>query len=845
MSPEALAGYREAERRIRECHEGQGIELDLSKLGLTEVPPELMKIEALERLDLSGNALKRLPLRLSRLKFLVALDASNNILESLPVELRELKWLQFLRLQRNHLAELPPELGQITSLRYLNLCRNRLTWLPVGIGGLSSLEWLLLWDNQLANLPKELGRMTSLTHLYLHNNQLAKIPREIGRLGLLKVLFLSYNKLTTVPAELGNLKLLDVLTLAFNHLGELPSEIGQLKRLENLWLSNNELTRLPIELRECKALKHLFLHENPDLLIPPWILGPPSRECNGYGGKLDPASPKDILDYYFNIRDGKGRALREVKVILVGRGEVGKTTMVDRLQKKRFVKNRERTDGIAITPWEVTLPDGRAELSFWDFGGQEIMHGTHQFFMTHRSLYVVMVDGRHDRGPQDAEMWLKLVRAFGGDSPVLVVMNRQKTHRFDVDRQALSQKYGVKLEHFFTTECSDEKTVKPLREAVLTLATEMLQAEDLFPAACWEIKERLAQMKEKGENYFSDDEYQKICAHHGMEEEEAQKKLLRRLADLGTVVSFPEDVRLADLSVLNPEWATDGIYRVITDDALRLKGDGVITQKKLRDLLPKDRWPKPKHVQYVVDLMKKFELCFPVEHDGKVLIPELLPDRTPPLGDWRPGECLVYQYQYTVLPRFITRTHQMSEGRQRWRSGVVLSHSEAEARIQADYDANVLAIWVRGKHADARRELLAIVRHHFDSIHAVIKGLNPQDRVAVPGHPKVLVRYRDLVLDERDGKRAYTVTLHEGTDDERRVDWPILDLLNGVQSREERDREALNEMGGPGGGGGVYIHMQPGSILDQSTTIEGNAENCQVAQHIRKSENQVKKRGLG
>jgi hypothetical protein len=32
------------------------------------------------------------------------------------------------------------------------------------------------------------------------------------------------------------------------------------------------------------------------------------------------------------------------------------------------------------------LSDGEATAMVWDFGGQEITHGTHQFFLTHRSL---------------------------------------------------------------------------------------------------------------------------------------------------------------------------------------------------------------------------------------------------------------------------------------------------------------------------------------------------------------------------------------------------------------------------------------------------------------------------
>lgn len=72
-------------------------------------------------------------------------------------------------------------------------------------------------------------------------------------------------------------------------------------------------------------------------------------------------------------------------------------------------------------------------LNTWDFGGQEIMHATHQFFLTQRSLYVLVLNGREGGEEEDAEKWLKLIESFGtegsaeGDrkhAPVIVVLNK-------------------------------------------------------------------------------------------------------------------------------------------------------------------------------------------------------------------------------------------------------------------------------------------------------------------------------------------------------------------------------------------------------------------------------------
>lgn len=99
-------------------------------------------------------------------------------------------------------------------------------------------------------------------------------------------------------------------------------------------LSGLGLSSLPPEIGQLSALKKLFLHDNPLLAIPPSVLGPERSDFNITGQKPDPAPPAEILDYYFSIVGGEGRALREVKVIFVGHGEVGKSSMVDALLGK-------------------------------------------------------------------------------------------------------------------------------------------------------------------------------------------------------------------------------------------------------------------------------------------------------------------------------------------------------------------------------------------------------------------------------------------------------------------------------------------------------------------------------
>jgi internalin A len=270
---------------------------------------------------------------------------------------------------------------------------------------------------------------------------------------------------------------------------------------------------------------------------------------------------------------------------------------------------------------------------------------------------------------------------------------------------------------------------------------------------------------------------------------------------------------------------------------LREKKHGHLTPAALRAILPEDRWPKQKHVNYVLALMEKFELCFPGE-DGSVLVPDLLPDQTPLLTDWKAEECVVFLYHYPVLPhgvlpRFLTRTHALSEGRARWRSGVMLAGEGADALIKADYDANTVSIWVRGSHAQDRRALLAIVRGHFHAIHARIKDLNPTEHVAVPGHPDVTVPYQDLLQDERDNVKFTRVTI-----DGQRVAWKTTDLLDGVESEAKRKRER-KKLDSLTGRRSVYIEKYYDMKDSRNLTIHGDVANSQVGQTLAQCTNNI------
>ena len=710
------------------------------------------------------------------------LDLSNMGLPELPESLGQLTALRMLNLQGNRLTALPESLGQLTALQRLFLDRNWLSALPESLGQLTALQTLSCGGNQLTALPESLGQLTALQTLSFSGNQLTALPDSLGRLAALRVLNVDGNQLSALPEWLGQLTSLRVLSFSGNQLTGLPEALGQLTSLHTLYLEDNQLSALPESIGRLDGLQELYLHNNPHLGLPAEVLGPTWLDVP----PKTQASPKSILDYYFRSR--QARPLNEAKLILIGRGAVGKSSLVDCLvHKKRFDPNKKKTEGIQITAWPLKLNGEKVRLHVWDFGGQEIMHATHQFFLTERSLYLLVLNGREGGEDADADYWLRLIESFGGNSPVIVVLNKIKEHAFDLNRRALEQKY-VGIREFVQTDCQDGTGIEKLRRAI---ERETDRLEDLrmkFPTAWFAIKDKLAGMSK---NYLAFEEYREECEKLGECEADAQDKLAGYLHSLGVVLNFRDDPRLTDTHVLNPDWVTSGIYTVLNAHQLA-EQDGQISVGELGGILDKQTYPIKMH-GFLLDLMRKFDLCFAFGDDqpGRYLIPELLDKQEPQeTAEFVPEECLNFQYHYPVLPeglipRFIVRTHAMSAGLPRWRSGVILQFEGCQALVKGDVHERRVWIFVAGP-VRGQRNLLAIIRNDFERIHSDIKKLQPQAMVPVPKHPEVVVPYEKLRKFEDKGIPEF----HQQAGDDV-LALSVRDLLNGVDVERPRKRDEL------------------------------------------------------
>lgn len=637
---------------------------------------------------------------------------------------------------------------------------------------------LQLIGGEFNKFPFSITKLLHLKNLNMQIKNFKTIPREIGRLKNLEQLWLINCEISELPIEIFDLTNLVELHLGNNNISQISAAITNLEKLKKLNLSGNNLYRLPREITDLgielkwedgmgTSLPGIFVEDNPFESPPIEIV----KEGRGA-----------VIEYFKSLEVGERLPLNEVKVLLVGDGGAGKTSLVKQLLGQKFNKNESQTHGISIRDWKVQEDGKSINVHFWDFGGQEIMHATHQFFLSRRSLYVLVLDGRKE---EDAEYWLKHIESFGGDSPILVILNKMDENPgFEVNRRFLNEKYkGIKS--FHRISCKKATGIDEFSEKLSEELAKVEILETTWAKSWFNVKSQLEKMTN---NFISYDEYRGICENENINEKEGMDTLVDFLNDLGIVLHF-KDFKLLDTHVLEPKWVTQSVYKIINSEKLA-KGKGVLKLSSLDQILrkkrksdfyyPRDRYP------YIVELMKKFELCYEID-EKTVLIPDLLEVPEPKI-DFDYGNCLRFLIEYdflpkSIVPRFIVKMHKDIKGQLRWRTGVVLEDKafDSIALIKADERDKKIYIYVNGA---LRRDYFSVIRHAFLSINNSFEKLKFVEKVPMPDEPSVTVSYQHLTRLEKMGVEKY---IPDGS--ERKYD--VKELLGTIYVEKKTDEEIL------------------------------------------------------
>jgi internalin A len=558
------------------------------------------------------------------------------------------------------------------------------------------------------------------------------------------------------------------------------TQVSDLSPIQNLISQNN----IPVKWQN--SSDHYQEHtsnwqERPAILVKDCPLVCPPAE-------VAQESPQAVLDYFEELGED-GRKLNEVKVVFLGDASSGKTSLVRRLMGEHFNAKESQTHGIRIRQMPFVADDGdQVTAHLWDFGGQEMMHATHQFFLSQRSVYVLLLNSRND---DQAEKWLKYAASFGGQSPVLVVLNKiDENPSFEVNRKTLREKYPQIVDFFRLSAAKDTNSGVPefkdaLRRAIDRSATRRTP----FPKHWLEVKQHFSGMTT---DYIESAEYQQVCVEKAVLRPFSQDVLLQFLHDLGVVINF-RNLKNFDTQILNPLWLTNGVYRIINSTIVGEETKGILDEQDFDKVINDPRFTKDNtterqfhyqknKLQYIVRVMEEFELCFMLD-PHRYVVPQLLSVQEP---EFEPtGAMLRFELHFpdfmpdSIFPRLMVKLHTYIDGDRRWRTGMVLHKPiifNALARVRWDKEDQKLLIDVCGEE---RRRFLSFIRETVKEIVGGFTNVKYDELVPVPGCDD-FEEYEYLVEAEKAKETDVFVKKLK-----KRVS--IAELLDGVEEPSMRD----------------------------------------------------------
>jgi small GTP-binding protein len=694
------------------------------------------------------------------------------------------------------------------------------------LDALNSLQTLWLDYNQISNISP-LASLKSLQSLSMDGNQISDIS-SLASLKSLQALWLVGNQISDI-SPLASLKSLQTLDLDINQISDL-APLKSLDSLETLLLTDNQISDIS-PLTALQSLQSLSVKHNPIKSLPKTITEldmeirwsdefTSSGFITFYNNPLESPPPgivaqgkEAVRQYFRSIEDArsKGEALvplQEIKVHLIGDGLAGKTSLLKNLIGKKFDPKESQTHGLNVVTRQTPQIRGLEQdnelkeclFHFWDFGGQEIMHASHQFFMTSRSVYMLVLDSRTD---SHQHYWLRHIEKYGGKSPVIVVMNKiDENPNYNIEQNKINKQFPAIENRFHRISCKNGEGVESIAKS---LKSAVLHEHSIYGtpfAPSWiAVKNKL--VKETGaQRYLSRTRFEEICNDSGVTDPGARKTLLGYLNYLGIVLYF-EALDLSDIYVLDPHWVTIGVYKIINSTKtknghLNIKDlDFILNEEKLcndeYDPAKKNNFTYiPAEERYLLDIMKQFELCYD-EGNGSFIIPSNLPKEIDNESEITEGEPLrfIMKYDYlpsTIIPRLmIAMQHEILDGMQ-WRYGMVLQSKDLEealAKVVADTKDSTITIEIQGEPR-RKREYFSIIRHEIKKINTNFTNLEVKEFIPLPGYPDELVEYLELLGLEKMG-------IDEYVSGKLGKVFSVSTMLDSVISREERNEERNKE----------------------------------------------------
>ena len=234
------------------------------------------------------------------------------------------------------------------------------------LASLKKLSVLNLSNNEIDTITP-ISSLSSLTRLYLNNNTINGFP-NINKFSILKELYLSNNQIKNIKflSLAGNtIQTIDLHSNQITDLTPIKEIISKIEIMDSKWEN-----------------KTISIAQNPLSIPPAEVVAKGKQSILAYFTQLE-AEKKIQMKPYVNA---------DIKLIMVGNSNVGKSTFVHWLKTGKINKNIETTHWLEFGEWKAQRNGKNYTVRIYDFGGQEYYHDTHHLFFTNRTAYALFWD---------------------------------------------------------------------------------------------------------------------------------------------------------------------------------------------------------------------------------------------------------------------------------------------------------------------------------------------------------------------------------------------------------------------------------------------------------------------
>lgn len=696
---------------IQQCIETKNPELDLGLCDLTDtdfkegslLDKELRKCIHLQTLIIgtSWYDYRNKCQRFSRNK------GGNNLLSVHPpaiLELNELTCLIFSTAKENIKGIINMSfVARLKKLVHLDLSNNRIEDIE-GLGQLKDLQILDLNSNRI-DLIKGLDGLAGLQHLNISNNRYIRKIRELQHLKALQTLNLSDNYIEEIQGVDG-LQALQSMDIRLNSIRDIVPLLPFLNRLVN-----------PLRI----VVKYNETAEHGEINVAGNGINTPPFDTVIQGNEA-------ILAYFENLKISKIIPFREAKVILLGEPDAGKTSLLNYFMGKPFTEEKSVTRGVNIEKCKFRHKGNEYQINFWDFGGQEVQQSVHQYFLTDNTLYLIVLNAVTDEQP---DKYLQFLDNHAPNSPFIIVTNKDDLNgtsklnnnalSFSYRGRLVSSEYRISVRQATRKEyCYNsnslylqrKKELLSLFEQVKKSFLQLPHIEQAFLLNYKAVKEVVETIYEKDKRpYITMQEFQQYCNGAGIALG-TEKGLLRHLNFIGTVRYIDKD-NLRGLHILNPEWLSDGIYRIITDGGVKNRKQGKIEKKDiihiLRTAQESEYTYQDNEIDFIITMMCHFRVAYFDDQSKFIYIPGLFPEDLPHGFDKQNfiKEAKHYFFSYEIeipsyiISRFIVKMFSYVKKNIYWNKGIVLQfedHKLIQCDALVEQNDRKIDIWIKGRY---------------------------------------------------------------------------------------------------------------------------------------------------